>query len=247
MIAYGNGCYEIIRECKGEIKGKRPERGNIKMQSKKSLLRLMFLMQATQLQFTSMITLTYPKIFPTDGRIVKRDVAAIVQKIRRKDYKYLWFLEFQKRGAPHVHILVDNKVITPRMRVDFGLYWTTQIALSDWFCKACPASMYDREVIKMAKVNTHPTVWQFLRTRDGARNYVTKYASKERQKTVPKQYFGVGRFWGSSRDLRPKGIQFDVTEDDIESWLVDNGHPAKDYHLVPRYLWGITPSGTSVA
>lgn len=246
MIAYGNGCFEIIRECKGKIKGKRPERGNIKMQSKKSLLRLMFLMQATQIQFASMLTLTYPKIFPNDGEIVKRDIAAIVQKIRREGYKYLWFLEFQKRGAPHFHVLLDNKVITPRMRVEFGLYWTTLIALSEWFCEACPDSEYDREVMKMAKVNTHATAWQFLRTRDGARNYVTKYASKERQKKVPKKYTNVGRFWGASRELRPPGIAFDITEEDVEKWLVENGHPASEYHLVPRYLWGANNVTTSV-
>lgn len=246
MIAYGNGCYEIIRECKGKIKGRRPERGNIKMQSKKSLLRLMFLMQATTLEFKSMMTLTYPNYFPTDGKIVKQDVAALVQKLRRADVKYLWFLEFQKRGAPHIHVLTDHEAITPRTRVDFGLYWTARIGLSDWFTKICPASLYEKEIIKMAKFNTHPSVWQLIRLEDGARNYVTKYASKERQKRVPKQYFNVGRFWGSSRGLRPPGVVFDIAEDDIEKWLVEHGHPAAEYHLLPHYLWGANFPKTSV-
>ncbi len=99
------------------------------MQSKKSLLRLMFLMQATRLEFASMLTLTYPRFYPLDGLIVKRDVAAIAQTLRRADIEYLWFLEFQKRGAPHVHVLTDQRVITPRMRIDYGLYWTARIAL----------------------------------------------------------------------------------------------------------------------
>lgn len=245
-IAYGNGCFEIIRECKGKIMGKRPERGNIKMQSKKSLLRLMFLMQATQLEFRSMLTLTYPKFYPRNGKIVKQDIAAVVQKLRRANYKYLWFLEFQKRGAPHVHVLVTEGTILPRARVDFGLYWTARIALADWFWELCPAPIYEREVMKMAKFNTHPSMWQCIRTREGARNYVTKYASKERQKKVPAHYWEVGRFWGSSRELRPPGIEFDIEENDIEKWLVEHGHPAADYHLVPRYLWGVTPRETSV-
>lgn len=246
MIAYGNNCFEVIRECAGDIQVKRPERGKIKMQSKKSLLRLMFLMQATQVQFASMLTLTYPKLSPTDGLIVKRDVAAIVQKLRRAGWEYLWFLEFQKRGAPHIHILTDQRAITPRMRVDYGLYWTARIALSDWFHTRCPVDEYNREVMKMAKFNTHHKVWEFMRSREGARNYVTKYASKERQKQVPPRYKDVGRFWGSTRTLRPPGLEFDITEDDLEKWLVEHGHPAADYFLVPRYLWGSGFVRTSV-
>lgn len=236
-IAYGNGCFEIIRTAKAKLKYIRPQRGKIKMQSKKSLLRLMFLMQSTQLEFASMLTLTYPRFYPLDGLIVKQDVAAIVQRLRRSKIEYLWFLEFQKRGAPHIHILTDQRAITPRMRVDYGLYWTARIALSDWFNKLCPADAYDEEVMKMAKFNTHFKVWQFIRSRDGARNYVTKYASKERQKQVPPRYHNIGRFWGSTRALRPPGITFDLTEEDIERYLVDQGHPAASYDLVPRYIW----------
>ena len=246
MVSYGNNCYEVIRECVADTKRLPPERGKIKMQSKKSLLRLMFLMQATHVEFASMLTLTYPRFYPLDGLIVKQDVAAVVQKLRRSGWEYLWFLEFQKRGAPHVHILTDQRAITPRMRVDYGLYWTTRIALSDWFIALCPEEAYNQEVIKMAKFNTHYKTWGFMKSREGARNYVTKYASKERQKTVPPRYFNVGRFWGSTRALRPPGIEFDITEADIEQWLVDHGHPAQDYFLVPKFLWGAVPVDTSV-
>lgn len=217
------------------------------MQSKKSLLRLMFLMQATNLKFNSMLTLTYPKYFPSSGIIVKSDIGAVVQKVRRSNFNYLWFLEFQKRGAPHVHLLIDAETITPKMRIDYGLYWTTRIALSDWFLELCPTSAYEAEVIKMAKFNTHPRVWETIRDPNGARNYVAKYASKERQKKVPRKYRDVGRFWGSTRTLRPPGIEFDVTEDEIERWLVEHGHPAQAYYLVPRYLWGVPPKETPVA
>ncbi len=247
MVDYGNGCYETIRQCKGKINGRRPERGKIKMQSKKSLLRLMFLMHATHLKFRSMLTLTYPKQFPNNGAVVKSDIGAMIQKARRANYNYLWFLEFQKRGAPHIHVLFDAGIITPKMRVDFGLYWTTRIALSDWFLELCPPGAYTQEVIKMAKFNTHHSTWETIRDPNGARNYVAKYASKERQKKVPKKYQDVGRFWGSTRALRPPGVEFDVTEDEIEQWLVDHGHPAADYYLVPRYLWGVPPSEPPVA
>lgn len=245
-ISYGRGCYEIKRTAKAKLKYIRPVRGNIKMQSKKSLLRLMFLMQVTKLEFKSMLTLTYPKYFPMDGKIVKADVAAIVQKIRRAGWSYLWFLEFQKRGAPHIHLLLDVDVITPRMRVDYGLYWTARIALNDWFVGHCPAAAYDAEVMKMIKFNTDYRIWETIRDRDGARNYVAKYASKERQKTVPRKYQNVGRFWGSTRTLRPEGVVFDVTEEDIERFLVEQGHPATSFDLVPHYIWAYGNLDTTV-
>lgn len=245
-IAYGGGCFEFRRTAKSTLKYVRPARGKIRMQSRKSLLRLMFLMQVTEIKFESMLTLTYPKYFPSDGKIVKADVAALVQKLRRAEWKYLWFLEFQKRGAPHVHILVDADTVTPRMRVDFGLYWTARIALSDWFVEVCPPAAYDGEVIKMMKFNTHHQVWETIRDEDGARNYVAKYASKERQKTVPAKYQDVGRFWGSTRAMRPEGVTFDVTEDEIEEYLVDQGHPATSFELVPRYIWAYGNPVTSV-
>lgn len=246
MVAYGKGCFEVVRKCKGKIEGHKPERGKVKMQSKRSLIRLMFLMQCTEVNFSSMLTLTYPKHFPTDGEIVKQDLGAMVQKIRRAGWEYLWFLEFQKRGAPHIHIILDVSSISPRIRVDFGLYWTTRIALSDWYRQRCPVEHYEHEVLKMAKFNVHHSVFQLITHEAGARNYVTKYASKERQKKVPREYRNVGRFWGSSRSIKPNGVEFDITEDDLEQWLVDNGHPAADYFLVPRHLWGLGAPKTSV-
>lgn len=247
IIVYGNGCYETVREATEKLRGPRPERGKIQMLSKKSLLRLMFLMQCTKIRFTTMLTLTYPKYYPRDGEIVKKDINFIAQKIRRYGWRYLWFLEFQKRGAPHVHVLLDNDAITPKLRADFGLSWTKRVVMSEWFGRICPPEEFDREIRKMSSFNCRQEVWEMIRNRDGARNYVTKYASKERQKTVPSEYQNVGRFWGASKGLRPEGVTLDVTEDELEEWLVDHGHPAKDYSLVPRYIWGITKDGTSVA
>jgi hypothetical protein len=89
----------------------------------------------------------------------------------------------------------------------------------------------------MAAFNTHPKFLELIRSENGARNYVAKYASKERQKKVPDEYRSVGRFWGASRQVKPDGVVCDITEDDVEQWLIDNNHPAGDWDLVPRYIW----------
>lgn len=239
ITAYGNGCFVTHRKMIAPLQGKLPTRSNIKMLSRRSLIRLIFLMQCTPVKFRSMLTLTYPYYFPRDGEVVKSDLAAVTQKIRRLEYEYLWFLEFQKRGAPHVHILLTPDSISPHLRVDFGLYWTQRIATSKWFLTVCPVDSYDTEVLKMAKFNVNPKIIELIKHPEGARNYVSKYASKERQKKVPPEYENVGRFWGCSRSVMPGGTTLDVTEEELEDWLKEKGHPAGRYDLIPKYLWGL--------
>lgn len=238
-ISYGNGCYKIIRTAERKPQTKPPIRNGVIEMTKNSLLRLMFIMQCTKVEFKTMLTLTYPSKYPLDGRIVKSDINVMAQKMRRRSWSYLWFLEFQKRGAPHMHFLIAVDSISPRMRVDVGLFWTSRIANSDWFVSKCRPEEYTKEVLKMAQVNCHEKTMELIRLPDGATRYVTKYAAKEKQKAVPKMFRNVGRFWGASRDVHPSGIEFDVTEDEIEKWLVEKGHPASSYHLVPKFIWGV--------
>lgn len=238
-LAYGNGNYEFLREAKHKSNAYRAKRSNIVGMSKKSLIRLMFVMQCTSVELGTMLTLTYPKIFPKSGQTVKKDINVIAQKIRRLGWSYVWFLEFQERGAPHVHFLLSPDVVTPYMRADFGLFWTTRIATSDWWQRGCKEDDYVKEVLKMARVNCHDLTFLPMDKKDGAKRYATKYAAKEKQKQVPAMFESVGRFWGMSRDVSPEGIPFDVTEEEVEEWLVDHRHPATAYDLVPRYIWGL--------
>lgn len=239
MVIYAGGCVEVLR--KGHKSGPnegRKERPIIKM-SDKAIRRLMFAANRCTVDFGAMMTLTYPKIFPQNGEIVKRDLNAILQKMRAWGFKYLWFLEFQKRGAPHVHILVDSNYISPRMRASFALSWSMRIAKSAWFQTQVKDEDFHREVMKVVSVNLHEEAWQLIRDENGARNYVMKYASKLSQKKVPEHYENVGRFWGISRDALPAAVEYvEVTERQVREWLEQVGHPAKDWHLIPRFLWG---------
>lgn len=238
--AYGKGCFEVVREAKQKSQQPLTERGVINMLTRKALVRLMFTVHCTEIEFRSMFTATYPKIYPRDGTVVKDDINAMANKFRRMGFTYLWFLEFQERGAPHVHWLLDNATISPRLRIDIGLYWTQRIVLSDWFCQRVTSlEEYQKETMKIARFNTHPETFSLIRERDGARNYVVKYASKEKQKEVPKDYSQVGRFWGASQSVKPDAVTLDCSEADLEEWLTRNDHPASKYTLVPKYIWGI--------
>lgn len=246
---YGSGCYEIVRECL--LKGKpnpfdNCTRGKIKKMTNKSISRLIVTMQATDVKFSSMLTLTYPKLFPHNGEIVKADVGFITQWIRKTyDLDYLWFFEFQQRGAPHLHIMLSNDEISPRMRSQIALKWTERTVTSKWFehrlidC-ANPSEEASKVTWKMVAVHSHPKSWELIKSQDGAIHYVTKYAAKAYQKDVPKQFQNVGRFWGCSNTVRPKiKFEIDVTDDEVREFLAKNGHAAADWEILPKYLFNV--------
>lgn len=137
-----------------------------------------------------MITLTYPKQFPCDGRIVKSHLNRLLSWLRyhHPGVAYLWFLEFQKRGAPHVHIITNIPITGCRdrraaMRRKLARAWFRIVESGD------------------PKHLVAGTAWDAQKKPNGLRHYVAIYASKKQQKTVPPDYQNVGRFWGKSRNV----------------------------------------------
>lgn len=156
--------------------------------TRKSRARLAFVASNTEVVFTSMMTLTYPREWPHDGKVVKANLKAMINRVRRKvgGFDYLWFLEFQKRGAPHVHLLLSCKSSRDRKS------WLSQ----SW-----------HDIVNKDVNESHlkaGTRWTGIRKRNGARNYCVKYAQKMEQKNVPALYQNVGRFWGHSKPVKPR-------------------------------------------
>lgn len=213
----------------------------IKELSKKSRKRLNHIMQCTSVDFKSMATLTYGKYYPRDGVTVKNDLKYILKVLRLWSPSYLWFLEFQKRGAPHFHLLLTVDCITPAMRNKLMQKWVKRQTSQKYFYIACPINKYVEEISNLVLFNIHEKVWSLIKTPNGAKRYVAKYATKTYQKKVPEQYQNVGRFWGCSVDVsKLEEVEVDVQEAELRALLEKLSHPAKDYEILPRYLWGVT-------
>lgn len=110
------------------------------------------------------------------------------------------------------------------------------------------AQIVSRETIdetiegKVYRVHAHPKAWEAVREKDGAKRYALKYSLKPHQKKVPKQYQDVGRFWGCSRDVRPKPLAtWEATEDGVRHYLERINHKLKDNEVLPRFLWNMLP------
>lgn len=253
LVKLGGGCYRIDRASllQGQYVARKRERGKIVEMTNASISRLVVTMHASRIKFTSMITLTYPKKFPLTGTVVKDDVGYITKYLKGVyDTPYLWFLEFQKRDAPHVHILVDVDGISPHSRLTLGLKWTHRIILSEWFKeqyeKEPDPSLYAAiEAYKVLSVAANPKTWEMIREPEGARNYVTKYAVKAYQKIVPDNFQDVGRFWACSKEVRPEEKHYiDVTDEEVRKFLEQRGHTATAWEVLPKYLFNVQPIKT---
>ena len=183
-------------------------RSEVKEFSRASRQRLAFIAANSDVVFTSLCTLTYPREFPNDGARVKRDLQTFLKALRRKvpALEFLWFLEFQRRGAPHVHVLIRGaRVHKPMQR------WVSET----WY-RICGTG--DARHLRAG------TRLERVRKPNGARNYAVKYAHKMRQKCVPEGYRNVGRFWGCTKSVRPvvRG-SFACTNDDLIGALEAGG------------------------
>ena len=184
-------------------------RGEVTEFTDKSRARLAFVASNTTVTFRTMITLTYPREYPEDGHTVKSHLRQFLQAWRRYTHNasYLWFLEFQSRGAPHFHILTDYP--TPSRRAD-------RKSLQRWVSQR----WYDICGTGDTRHLAAGTRTERLRSPEGGAHYAVKYAQKMKQKHVPELYRNVGRFWGHTRDVKPKPIfEYECSEEDIREAL----------------------------
>lgn len=107
------GQYLEVHERGTRTLGKPPtgKRGRITTFSRKSRSRMFKCFGKTNKALLSkslFVTLTYPRIFPTDSDTFKAHFHAWRQRLTRTfpNAGAIWRLEFQKRGAPHFHLLV---------------------------------------------------------------------------------------------------------------------------------------------
>jgi hypothetical protein len=196
---------------------------------------LAFIAANTDVTFRTMITLTYPNEFPTDGKRVKKNLKAFIKFAREHLFgkrpgerkpSYLWFLEFQRRGAPHIHLLLSAKMPSSFKQVRF----IRDRVAAGW------ARIVDSQDPRHLAAGTS---CEAIRKPGGAARYAVKYASKMRQKSVPSDFRNVGRFWGHSRDVSPVAREIiQCTEDDVRELLKDWEHAPRPERVVYRILYG---------
>jgi len=155
----------------------------------------------------AMITLTYPGDWETiapDGASVKRHMVLWRKRFHREygePARYIWKLEFQRRGAPHIHLWMAPPMSPGRSGRGFA----------QWLSEAWAQVVDHPDPVQKARhrlAGTAIDVRNGLRACDPKRLaiYFTKHSSpnmdgnKEYQHIVPELWRqpgrGPGRFWG---------------------------------------------------
>ena len=125
------------------------------------------------------------------GRVFKEHLKAFRKRLERFFARHslgklsaLWFLEFQKRGAPHVHLILFGATLPEPVRR----------SLRNWAGRAWSSIVGNPDAFELGKHRRAGT--QVARMRAKHFGYAVKYATKTEQKTVPDEFEDVGRFWG---------------------------------------------------
>lgn len=188
-----------------------PTRSEVSRLTQESLKRLSFVANNTDVELDTMITLTYPNDFTKDGKESKKHLNAFFSWMRRRidPFSYLWFLEFQNRGAPHYHVLYcSHGIRIPK--AELSDVWYRLVGSGD-----------EKHLLAGTRIEK-------IRSQNGAGRYAAKYGAKTQQKAVPDEFRSVGRFWGHSRDVAPKPIyKMDVRNEETLSIIIDGWHRSR--------------------
>jgi hypothetical protein len=155
--------------------------------SEDSRRRFKFLLRNTESFWKVWIDLTYPGV-PTCGREIKRHLKNFRWHLKVYGVKAVaWRLEFQERGSPHYHLLVDAERVHHKWIAE---EWDRIIG-NDWEARGESHSA-------STSVGRIQSIGQLYYR---VSNYMTK---KNAQSVVPPGFEDVGRFWGATRGLLQK-------------------------------------------
>lgn len=222
----------------------RPPGSVIREFSHQSRYKLLHVAKNCGVPFRSMVTATYPKEFPRDGRQVKNDLNRLNQWFRDnfEQPRGIWFLEFQKRGAPHFHHLLD---IDLDSHGHLATKRRTREQTKNATYRTCPEMEQDlsrawyRIVSSGDEKHLRAGIcWEVLEDSDAAAKYAAKHAAKPRQKEVPDEYLNVGRFWGVIGRVKAVALDEDFEKMTTTQLFKEFGHTALSNNgRVKKYLW----------
>lgn len=241
MVVYPKGNIEILRTCLIQDQGHRPRRDKVRVFSKKSRERLALVAKETDVEFKTFITLTYGVNFPHSGKRVKNHLHRFLGLMKKHfgKFDYLWFFEFQKRGAPHLHMMTTLCKPNQWERQTFASLWAIDVqGLEDWKYSRLKDRRRFMDCSNVIEFHLRPRQWEPLKSKEGAARYATKYALKMIQKVPPVWFQDTGRFWGHSRKVGEfKGVRVKATDDTVRKLVKEVCPRIQDAGVVPKYLF----------
>lgn len=199
------------------------ERGKITERSSESRRKLAFTVANTETPIIGMIVLTW-RVAPVDGKLVKRQLGDFFDALRRewgKRIEWLWWLEFQQRGAPHIHILTSGSIhdelgerqVTRSKRgvtKDRSVYTGEPVEFMAQKWLRIIGEQYNEASQRFTKGG----IWERFETPEGAARYCAKDAYKPYQTIIPDAYHDVGAWWHRSRGFLTPVVESEIIADE---------------------------------
>lgn len=160
--------------------GKRGEITEFSRAARRRLLHLLNSLNKNKINTLPLfLTLTYPAEFSSDPRTWKRHLDNFRARMRRKFGRFpaVWRLEFQKRGAPHFHLMLFLEKAPSDLYEFVSRSWYEVVGSND---------------LKHLAAGTNV---QQVRSWRGVMSYAAKYMGKLEQLAPGVQ--SPGKFWGT--------------------------------------------------
>jgi len=155
---------------------KTSKRGKVRGFSRQSRRRMMTMVARIKNEMLPLfITLTYPSIFPSTKQS-KRDLKVFIQRMKRRwpGHGAIWKLEYQKRGAPHYHMLAWGIPLAEALE-----------HISKMWYEVC-GKIDNKHLLAGTRVEQ-------IRHHRGVMAYAAKYIGKIQEEEIEE---GCGRIWG---------------------------------------------------
>jgi len=204
-----------IRNPAGPSRAPAATRGEVRQFSDSSRRRLSWIY--AQGPWCSMLTLTYHGDFPApvEG---KRQLGRWLEGLTRRGIRYLWVLEWQRRGVPHYHVWLDRTFADCPLSDDKNRQNSWRPLMESWL--RLSGQSEDRAA---AAFGLHQKSYVDWEIRVG-NNYAAKYAQKQQQKGLPPGVETYGRWWGCSRGVNlPESVRIiDVDPESPDCQLTES-------------------------
>lgn len=164
-----------VKQCRPSV-GTRGAVMTFSKRSRSRMLKRFAQLDSISLSRSLFVTLTYPRVFPLEPSTTKVHLDRFGKRLRRTfpNASAIWKLEYQKRGAPHFHLIVMGVPFLARQWLSRAWY---QVVGSD-----------DRRHFRAG------TQVQRCDSAKKACAYASKYVAKVSE-DVPSWH--AGRFWGA--------------------------------------------------
>jgi hypothetical protein len=165
------------------------------------------------------MTLTYPDEFPTSPVVYKANLKEFHRKfeIEYPDIQGVWRLEFQKRGAPHFHIMF----LDWQPEDDGKVQWIWKSTCHTWDM----AHELLGVDVRIITDNAQQALIAF---------YLAKYIAKVDEREIKEDVRKCGRWWGKWNIHEPEPIEFEVSDWEAEQLTAFAlGTRVSDTHWAP--------------